>query len=155
MWLPPPPPSINLPVPDGWAPISAEEQPEWAYDVIVYRGPAAGDDPANIVAIVSKLSGDVDPQAILDAAPGELNNLPGYASKNQGKTSTLSEYPAFQLDGTWVKNGVTRLIAQKTVVIPAADGLYVLQLNADGLESSSQVLGAATDVIDNDTTITP
>lgn len=148
-------PTINLPVPDGWEPLSAEEQPDWAYGVIVYKGPDAGDDPANIVALVSKLSGDVDPQALIDVAPGELNNLPGYTAMNEGETSTLGEYPAFLLGGTWVKDGVTRVIAQKTVIIPAADGLYVLQLNADSLESSMEALGAATDVIDNDTTITP
>lgn len=148
-------PTINLPIPDGWAPLDAEKQPEWAYGVILDNGPDAGDDPANIVAIVSKLSGDADPQAILDAAPGELNNLPGYTAMNEGETSTLGEYPAFLLGGTWVKDGVTRVIAQKTVVIPAADGLYVLQLNADGLESSKDSLGAATEVIDSDTTITP
>ena len=33
-----------------------------------------------------------------------------------------------------------RAIAQKTVVIPGKDGLYVLQLNADGLEDQ---IGAA------------
>lgn len=148
-------PTINLPVPDGWAPLSPEEQPEWAYGVIVYNGPDAGDDPANIVALVSKLSGDVDPQALIDVAPGELNNLPGYTPMNEGETSTLGEYPAYLLGGTWVKDGVTRVIAQKTVIIPAADGLYVLQLNADGLESAKEALGAATEVIDSDTTITP
>ena len=50
-------------------------------------------------------------------------------------------------------DGVTRFIAQKTVVIPAADGLYVLQLNLDGLEAAEDALGAATDKIDSDTTI--
>ncbi len=148
-------PTINLPVPEGWRPLSPEEQPEWAYGVIVYDGPDAGNDPANIVALVSRLSGDVDPQALIDVAPGELNNLPGYTPRNEGETSTLGEYPAYLLGGTWVKDGVTRVIAQKTVIIPAADGLYVLQLNADGLESSMDALGAATDVIDSETTITP
>lgn len=148
-------PTIDLPIPDGWAPLSAEEQPDWAYGVIVNNRPDAGDDPANIVAIVSKLTGNVDPQALLDVAPGELNNLPGYTAGNAGETSTLGEYPAYQLGGTWVKDGVTRVIAQKTVVFPAADGLFVLQLNADGLESSKDALGTATDKIDSDTTITP
>ncbi len=74
---------------------------------------------------------------------------------NEGATSTLGEYPAYQLGGTWESDGQTKIVAQKTVVIPGADGLYVLQLNADGLESQSDLIGAATDVIDSDTTITP
>ena len=38
---------------------------------------------------------------------------------------------------------------------PRADGLYVLQLNADGLQNQGEIVGAATDVIDEQTTITP
>ena len=72
-----------------------------------------------------------------------------------GTTSRLGEYPAYQLGGTWESDGQTKIVAQKTVVITGADGLYVLQLNADGLESQSDIIGAATDVIDSDTTITP
>ncbi len=74
---------------------------------------------------------------------------------NDGEVSTLGDYPAFQLGGTWVQDGVTKIVAQKTVVIPGADGLYVLQLNADGLENQADIVGAATNVIDEQTTITP
>ena len=52
-------------------------------------------------------------------------------------------------------DGETKVVAQKTVVIPGADGLYVLQLNADGLENQDEIIGAATNVIDAETTITP
>ena len=34
-------------------------------------------------------------------------------------------------------------------MIPGADGLYVLQLNADGLADQADIVGAATDVIDS------
>jgi hypothetical protein len=61
-----------------------------------------------------------------------MNNLPGFEAWNEGAVSTLGEYPAFQ---------------------PGSDGLYVLQLNADGLEEQSDIISAATDVIDTDTTI--
>jgi hypothetical protein len=50
---------------------------------------------------------------------------------------------------------VKRVIAQKTVVIPGQDGLYVLQLNADGTEDQMGALMDATGVIDEQTTITP
>ncbi len=57
------------------------------------------------------------------------------------------------LGGSYTRDGQTRVIAQKTVVIPVADGLYVLQLNVDGPQAAGDVLGAATDKIDSDTTI--
>jgi hypothetical protein len=46
-------------------------------------------------------------------------------------------------------------VAQKTVTIPAADGLFVLQINADGTEAQMPILMDATTVIDEQTTITP
>ena len=51
--------------------------------------------------------------------------------------------------------GPAKIVAQKSVVIPGSDGLYVLPLNADGLEGQAEIVGAATTVIDDQTTITP
>ncbi|MDP9168720.1 MAG: LpqN/LpqT family lipoprotein [Actinomycetota bacterium] len=146
-------PAVNLPIPDGWQPLSPAEAPDYAYGAIVYTGPEFEADPPNIVALMSKLTGNVDPQMIIDLAPGELKNLPDYQAGNDGETSTLGDYPAYVLGGTYTRDGATRVIAQKTVVIPASDGLYVLQLNVDGPQAASDVLGAATDKIDSDTTI--
>lgn len=147
-------PTIDLPFPDGWED-AGSDTPEWAYGAIVYTGPEAAEYTPSIVALVSKLTGNVDPQQIIDLAGGELQNLPDYEGWNDGAVSTLGEFPAFQLGGTWVQDGVTKIVAQKTVVIPGADGLYVLQLNADGLEDQADIVSAATDVIDSDTVITP
>jgi hypothetical protein len=47
------------------------------------------------------------------------------------------------------------MIAQKTVVVPGQDGLFVLQLNADGTEDQAMPLIDATAAIDEQTTITP
>ncbi len=146
-------PPVNLPIPDGWKPLTPEEAPDYAYGAIVYTGPEFEADPPNIVALMSKLTGDVDPQKIIDLAPGELNNLPDYKPGNDGQNSTLGDYPAYVLGGTYTRDGATRFIAQKTVVIPNADGLYVLQLNVDGPDAAGDVLSAATDKIDSDTTI--
>ena len=146
-------PAVNLPVPDGWQPLSPEEAPDYAYGAIVYAGPEFESDPPNIVALMSKLTGNVDPQQIIDLASGELKNLPDYKAGNDGETSTLGDYPAYVLGGTYTRDGATRFIAQKTVVIPAADGLYVLQLNVDGPDAAGDVLAAATEKIDSDTTI--
>ena len=146
-------PAVNLPVPDGWRPLKPEEVPDYAYGAIVFDGPELKADPPNIVALMSKLSGNVDPQKIIDLAPGELNNLPGYKPGNEGETGTLGDYPAYVLGGTYTRDGGTRFIAQKTVVIPKPDGLYVLQLNVDGPEAAGDVLASATQKIDSDTTI--
>jgi hypothetical protein len=147
-------PTIDLPFPEGWEDAGADT-PEWAYGAIIYTGPEAAEYTPSIVALVSKLTGNVDPQTIIDLAGGELENLPEYSGWNEGAVSTLGEYPAFQLGGTWVQDGLTKIVAQKTVVIPGSDGLYVLQLNADGTEDQADIVSAATDVIDSETAITP
>lgn len=145
-------PPVNLPVPEGWEPLAPEEAPDWAYGAIVYTAPEYEADPPNVIAIMSKLIGDVDPDQIMSLAPGELQNLPDYDG-GEGESSTLAEYPAVVLGGTYTRDGTTRFIAQKTVLIPAPDGLYVLQLNVDGPEEARDILNAATDAIDNETTI--
>ena len=147
-------PKIDLPIPEGWEP-AGENTPEWAYGAIIYTGPEAEEYSPSIVALLSKLTGNVDPQTIIDLAPGEVQNLAGFEPSGEGQTSTLGEYPAYQLAGTWESEGRRKIVAQKTVVIPGADGLYVLQLNADGLENQGDIVNAATDVIDAETKITP
>ena len=141
-------------MPEGWAGAGADT-PEWAYSALVYKGPEAAEYTPSIVALVSKLSGNVEPQQILDLAPGELKNLPGWKPMNQGEGSTLSGFPAYQQGGSWKQDGHTKLVAQKTVVIQRPDGLYVLQLNADGLLNPRKILDDATSVVDEQTTITP
>jgi Probable lipoprotein LpqN len=145
-------PTIDLPVPEGWQP-AGEDTPDWAYGAITYTGPEGAEYTPSIVAMLSKLTGNVDPQKIIDLAPGEMNNLPGFTAWNEGAESTLSDFPAYQLGGTWRNEGQTKITAQKTVVIPGDDGLYVLQLNADGLEDQADIITTATDVIDSQTTI--
>lgn len=147
-------PTIDLPSPEGWED-AGPDTPEWAYGAIVYTGPEAAEYTPSIVALVSRLTGDVDPQAIIDLAGGELQNLPDYEGWNEGTVSTLGEFPAYQLGGTWIQDGLTKIVAQKTVVIPGSDGLYVLQLNADGIEDQADIVSAATDAIDAETVITP
>jgi Probable lipoprotein LpqN len=147
-------PTIDLPFPPGWED-AGESTPEWAYGAIVFTDPAMAEDPPSIIALLSKLTGNVDPAKILEFAPGEIQNLPGYEGADSGSPSTLGGFDATQIGGTYTKDGVMRLIAQKTVVIPGQDGLYVLQINADGREDQFGPLMDATEVIDEQTTITP
>lgn len=147
-------PTIDLPFPPGWSD-AGPQTPEWAYGAIVSDDPAMAEDPPTIIALVSKLTGNVDPAKILEFAPGEIKNLPGYDGAQEGSPSTLSDFEAVQIGGTYTRDGVLRAIAQKTVVIPGQDGLYVLQLNADGREDQMTALMDATSVIDEQTKITP
>lgn len=149
-------PTVTLPVPAGWRDAAAQT-PQFAYWAAVLDDPTVAADPATVIALMSKLTGPVDAAKIFEFAPGELNNLPGYDGAADGTTSKLGGFDAVQLGGSYVKDGMKRMIAQKTVVIPAADGsgLYVLQLNANGLEDQMSRLLDAVSTIDANTTITP
>jgi hypothetical protein len=149
-------PKLDLPTPEGWAD-AGSKTPEGAYGAIIFTDPAMAADPPSIVAIMSKLTGQVDQAKIFEYAPGELKNLPGYESAGDGGDAKLGGFDAYQIGATYEKDGAKRLIAQKTVVIPAADGsgLFVLQLNASGTEDQIGPLMDATSVIDERTTITP
>jgi len=148
-----PGPSVNLPVPEGWE--TRDDLPEAPYGAIVYTKTAVPDNPPRILAIFSKLTGNVDPQQILALASGELRNLPGYDGPADGSPDKLDGYDATVLGGTYEIDGKKGMIAQKTVVIPAQDGVYVLQLNAYSDESEASLLMDATDQIDEQTKITP
>jgi hypothetical protein len=142
-------PTINLPLPPGW---KVSDNVNTSYGGIVLDQAPNPSDPPVIAALVSKLTGDVDPAKIIQFAPGELQNLPGWQG-NDGTASTLGGYQAWQLNGTYQKDGTTRVVAQKTVVIPAQGGVFVLQLNANALQSDQGPLMDATNVIDDQTTI--
>ena len=147
-----PGPSIDLPVPEGWEVKS--DLPEAPYGAIVYTETAVPENPPRILAIFERLTGNVDPEQILALAPGELQNIPGFDGPAQGNRDSLGGYDAVQLGGSYNVDGKQGMIAQKTVVIPGPDGIYVLQLNAYSDESEADVLMSATDQVDKETTIT-
>lgn len=146
-----PGPNVDLPVPTGW---QLNQNSGTSYGGIVQTQPANPADPPSVSALFSKLTGNVDPAKLIQYAPGEVQNLNGYQGGGDGSASTLAGFQAWQLGGTYQKNGKTRVIAQKTVVIPSQGAVYVLQLNADGLESDQGPLMDATSFIDDQTTIT-
>ncbi len=148
-------PTIDLPFPPGWQD-AGPATPAWAYSAMVFTGePVMAQDPPTIIAILSKLTGNVDPAQILEYAPGEIQNLPEFEGPETGQPGTLDGFESAQIGGMYGRDGVTRMIAQKTVVIPGQDGLYVLQLNADGTEDQAMPLMDATAAIDEEATITP
>jgi hypothetical protein len=145
-------PTIELPIPDGWAD-AGRDTPATAYWAIIDTGPEAAKYTPSIVATVSKLVGNVDQQKLLDLAAGELKNLPGFKPMGDGSTGTLANFPASQFGGTWTQGAQTRAVAQKTVVIPAAGAVYLLRLNADCLEDQVGQALPATITIDEKATI--
>jgi hypothetical protein len=147
-------PTVNLPAIPGWID-AGPATPDWAWSQIVFADPATGAQPPTISTILSKLTGDVDGAKVLEFAPGELKNLPEYSGGNDGEVGKFAGFDAVQVGGTYVKDGKSLLIAQKTVIIPADDGLFVLQLNAEGTEEQMGPLMDATAALDSETTITP
>lgn len=147
-------PTITLPLPQGWE-TAGPRAPEGAYDALVYTAPPPSPTPPTIVAVVTKLTGNVDPAKILEFAPNETRNLPDYEGAEAGKPTSLSGFDATQIGGFYTKDGVKLLVAQKTVVIPAEDGVFVLKITAEGSEDQAYPLMDATAAIDEQTTITP
>ena len=147
-------PKIVIALPQGWSDLGPDTPPR-AYGAV--QSDTAGDpnDPPTIVVLLSKLTGDVDPAKILEYAPGELRNLPNYQAAAEPTAGKLSGFDAIQLAGVYERDGTKRTIAQKTVVIPANDAVFVLQMNADALKTDAAALMQATEVIDKLTKITP
>jgi hypothetical protein len=144
-------PTIDLPLPTGWKLI--EGSTGTSYGGIVLAQPANPSDPPTILAQLSKLTGDVDQAKIIQYAPGDLQNLPGYDGSDSN-ASTLGGFQAWQLSGSYMKDGKKRAVAQKIVVIPSQGAVFVLELTADSLDSDQGPLLDATNVIDDQTTIT-
>jgi hypothetical protein len=148
-----PGPTLNLPFPPGWKDAGPERTPPDAWGAIYFTDPKAAQDPSTIVTKLSKLTGNVDNDKLLEAGRGEIQNLPGFGNESQGKRTTFVGFEGFQMAGTYKQE--TRIIGQKTVLIPGRDGLYLLQLTAEGPIDQFEPLTEATGVIDKQTTITP
>lgn len=148
-------PTIDFPIPDGWAD-AGPDTPPTAYWAIVETGPEAAAYTPSIVATVSRLDGDVDPQKLIELAAGSTKNLPGFKPHGDGAEDNLGGFPAYQIGGTWTQDGQTRAVADKVVVINGKDDvIYLLELNADALPDQMEKVLPATITIDEKTTITP
>lgn len=146
-------PTIDFPIPDGWAD-AGPDTPPTAYWAIVDNGPEAAKYTPSIVATLLRLEGDPDPQKLMDNAAGETKNLPGFKPMGEPGEGDFAGSPAYQVAGTWVDNGQTKAVAQKTVVINGNDAIYLLRLNADCLPDQVEKALPATVTIDEKTKIT-
>jgi hypothetical protein len=148
-------PTVTLPPPQGWEDMGPNTPPG-AYSAIAYTAdPAAAQNPPTVVLTMTKLTGNVDPAKVLEVAPGSVRTYPGFEGPPTGQPGKLGGFDATVIGGTYPKDGMNHLLAQKTVVIPGQDGLYVLQLLADGSEDQASALMQATSAIDQQATITP
>jgi hypothetical protein len=131
-------PKIEMPMPPGWVD-AGSATPAYAYNAIVGADPALQPDPPTIVAVLSKLTGKVDPAQILAIAPNELRNLPDFNGSDP-EPGKISNFDGVAIIGTYTRNGQKRVIEQVTVVIPAKEALWVLQLNGDGVYEQTPVI---------------
>lgn len=145
-------PTIDFPIPDGWAD-AGPDTPATAYWAIVDNGPEAAKYTPSIVATLSKLDGDVDPQKLIELAAGATKNLPGFKQMGDGNEDNLGGFPAYQLGGTWTQDGKEKAVAEKVVVINGNDNIYLLELNADCLPDQVPQALPATITIDEKTKI--
>jgi len=145
-------PKIALPMPPDWAD-AGPATPAYAYNAAVGIDPALQPDPPTMVAVLSKLTGDVDPAKILDLAPNEVRNLPDFNGSDP-QPGKFANFDAAAISGRYTRNGQKRVIEQTTVAIPVKDGLYVLQINIDGTEEQTPVLMEIVDVVAQKATIT-
>lgn len=147
-------PDFDFPIPPRWSD-AGEATPEWAYGAIVYDAPKDPNDPPDMYAIASKLTGNVDPAKIFEYAPEQLEEMAEFKPLGEPTRGSFGGFDSISFAGNFMDNGKPRFVAQKTVVVPAADGLFVLQLNADSPESEQNVVLDAIKVIDEQTTIRP
>ncbi len=148
-------PKIEFPLPAGWFP-AGDMTPDWAYGAIYYGDKIKPlEDSTFMYAIASKLTGNVDPQKILDLAPGQLNQLPGFSpSKGGPSRDKFAGYDAVNYVGTYEWDGKTRSVGQETIVVPGKDGLYVYQLNGESPADQEKAVIDAAEVIRSQTKIT-
>lgn len=145
-------PTIAFPFPPGWG-SAGDRTPEWAYGAITYTKAPDPNDPPFMYAIGSKLTGNVDPEKILELAPGQLNELPQFKPREPARRAKVGGFDAVIYDGTFVWEGKPRAVAQATIVIPGKDALFVLQLNGEAPEGQEQPVIDAARIIRDQTKI--
>ena len=146
-------PTIAFPFPPDWT-SAGDKTPDWAYGAIIYTKAADPDDPPFMYAIGSKLTGNVDPEKILQLAPGQLNELPEFTPREAPQRDKVGGFDAIDYVGTYVWEGQARAVGQQTIVIPGKDALFVLQLNGEAPKGQQQPVIDAAKLIREQTKIT-
>ncbi|WP_246541125.1 LpqN/LpqT family lipoprotein [Mycobacterium spongiae] len=144
-------PKIILPVPPGWT--RMPEGPGDKYFGVVFDTPTNPEDAPRFIVTVKKLVGDVDTEKVLALAAGSAEELSGYAG-DPPVQAELSGFPGARLAGTYMKKDVPRMVMRYVVVIPAANGTYLMRISVDSPEADTDAVQAAAKVFTQKTTIT-
>ena len=144
-------PKLTLPTPPGWID-AGNRTPKWAYSAIV-NDAINPPDPPSAAALISRLTGDVNIDELLDLAPNELQNATDYKAITEVTRGQISGFTSVHLGGTYVLNGTRRSVTQTTVVIPAPGVVYVVQINGGGAEKDWNALADINRIIDDQATI--
>ena len=145
-------PNFDFPFPPGWSPLATRHRsgPTARSSTTSLKiRPTADDDRHRVEADRKRRR-----RKGSEYAPGAIQNLPGYQSVYEPNKTTLGGFEAIQSAGTFVEEGA-RVVAQKTVVVPGKDALFVLQLNAVAPDGQQDVILDAAKLIDEQTKITP
>jgi hypothetical protein len=152
-------PIITLPALPGWSDLTTEQTTE-AGGIPPYaaKGYDAATDPNARPVIqlrLAKLVGDADFEQILQLAPADSQNTPGFVFKAKPGATTLSGYDGVAFSGIVAQNGQNWVTASRFIVIPDADPstTYLVRLNGTAPESYEGPLMDALSIIDMSTTI--
>ena len=146
-------PVIGMPFPPGWVDAGANT-PAWSFGAILFSTPKDPQQPPNIIAAMSKLTGNVDPAKILELAPGQLNELPEFTPREAPHSDKVGGYDAIDYVGSYMWEGQRRLVGQQTIVIPGNDALFVLQINGEAPDGQGQPVVDAIKLMNEQTKIT-
>ena len=146
-------PTVHLPTPPGWAD-AGSTTPRWAWRAILFTDPAMAADPPNIITLVSKLTGN-GVARVLSYAPGELKNMADFKGDRRNpeegrRLQRLSARGHVQKEGR--RHAGNRA---DDGCVPASDGVFIMQCNADGGADQLGLLRDTMRIMDEQTTITP
>ncbi|MGP4056074.1 LpqN/LpqT family lipoprotein [Mycobacterium sp. 4D054] len=150
-------PGVELPMPDGWEPVTdASDVPQDVYGAIYLSAGKGTQNPPAILARMARLDGGTfDVATILELAPNAVTRLPGWDGPVTGTPSELGGFQATAIAGQADVDGTPNFVARKTVVIPGPENTFLLALDAQGPVDQRQALTDAMAVIDERTTISP
>ncbi|ANI38393.1 LpqN/LpqT family lipoprotein [Mycolicibacterium vaccae] len=150
-------PGVELPMPDGWEPVTdAGAAPPDAYGAIfLTAAKGTANPPAILVRMVRLDGGTFDVGKILELAPKAVTSLPMWTGPEIGTPGEVGGFPSSEIAGRADVDGIPNFVARETVVIPGPQHTYLLALDAQGPLDQQQDLLAAMSVIDERTTITP
>jgi hypothetical protein len=152
-------PVVTVPALPGWSDLTTDQTTEpGGIPPYAAKGYDAASDPNNRPVIqlrLAKLVGDADSEQILQLAPADSQNTPGFEFMDKPGATTLSGYDGIAFSGTVPQNGQNWFTASRFIIIPDADPstTYLVRLNGTAPESDKGPLIDALGIVDTSTTI--